>query len=161
MQAAKEVPVRYGSNYKVAPAIVLPCLSIIPFIGTMHMYVPTDELTQYITIYTFLAFLILFTILLVKNIYPPAMLSIESNKISLRFTGNIFLRPGDFSVNIKDIISFTTGEMGGDEYMRLKTKAPSRKFQLSASSYSEQDNLAFNNAMFELSELISGNANNT
>jgi hypothetical protein len=149
-------PVRYGSNYKVVMAIVLPCLLIWPFIEAMQLIPPLEEWQLWLAIFVFLGIIIAFSIWLAMRVYPSATLSVSNNQVSLKFDANNFLSPTDFSFPISDITAFTRGELGGDEYFVITTQNPRRKFQLSASTYSVEDMLLFNEAMVLISEKVRG-----
>ena len=152
----KTFNVRYGRNYKVVLAIVLPCLLIVPFILVMHQYPDLEEWKVWVIIYTFLGCVISLGIWLALRVYPPTELSIHKNEISLWFDHSNFLSPPDFSFQIADITSFTRGEIGEAEYFIFETRNPSRKFQVSASSDKVEDLLLFNEAMVEISEMVNG-----
>jgi len=149
-----QISVRYGRNYNVVLAIVLPCLSIVPFILFMQAYKHMQAWKVWIAIFAFLALVISLSIWLAIKGYPPTVLNISNHEISLSFEPGNFLRPSDFTVNIVDIISCTRKEMGGDEYYVFKTKNPVRTFQLSASSVSLEHLLSFSEAMEEISERV-------
>jgi len=150
----KQFYVRYGNNYRVVLAIVFPCLSIAPFIVLMQLFKPLSEWLVLSIIFAFLGGLILLVLWLVKSVYPKAILSLNENEISLRFKQGNFLSPADFSFSASNVISFETGDLSGDDYMRFKLKNPVRKFQLSAGARSVEEYLAFNEAMVEISEMV-------
>lgn len=150
----KQFPVRYGRNYKIVLAIVLPCLLIVPFILWMQNYKSIEEWKIWLIIFTFLGSVISLSLWLVLQTYPRALFSINKNEISLSFERSNFLNPSNFSFNAIDIKSFTLGEIGGDEYYIFETRNPSRKFQVSPSSRQEEDLLSFNEAMVEISEMV-------
>ena len=140
-------PVRYGRNYRVVLAIVLPALSIVPFIFIMRLFTFENELQEYIAIYLFLAVLAVCTLWLVKNIYPKAIVGVQGEQISIHFPEHNFLSPANFSFQISDITSHTIGSIGTDEYLLLELKNPPRKFQISPRSYSEEDTDAYNSVV--------------
>jgi hypothetical protein len=150
----KQYTVRYGRVYKIVIAMVLPSLSIVPFIWLMRLYAPASELDQYLIIFSFLAVLILFSIWVVLRIYPKATLYIDKKEITLCFNGPGFLKPDDFSVPIHDITYLSPANIVGNDYIVFKTKNPSRKFQLSAPSYKLQEYQEFNIAMNEIREMM-------
>lgn len=152
----KSFPVRYGRNYKVVLAIVLPCLLIGPFIKAMQLIQPLEEWLLWVSIFGFLGIIGAFSVWMATRVYPEATLSINNNEISLRFNASNFLTPSDFSFNIHDITFFTRGSIGSDEYYIITTQKPRRKFQLSASTYKVEDMLLFNQAMAEISEKVRG-----
>ena len=147
-------PVRYGRNYKVVLAIVLPCLLIIPFILTMQGLKSQAEWKIWLIIFSFLFSIIALSVWLVMRVYPPAYLSINNDVVSLTFDSTRFLSPNDFRFEISEISSFTQHEFGGAEYFIFKTINPRRKFQISASSNALEDLLSFNEAMVEISEKL-------
>lgn len=151
----KQFPVRYGRNYKVVLAIVLPCLLIVPFIMLLHGYKPLEEWKVWLIVFAFLGLVISLSVWLTLRVYPKTVLSINSNEISLSFDQNNFLSPTDFNFDIADIISFTQHEIKGGEYFLFETQNPIRKFQVSSSSNSVEDLLSFNEAMTEISEIVS------
>ncbi len=150
----KQFNIRYGSNFKVVLAIVLPCLSIAPFILLMQRFQPLGEWELLFIIFAFLACLISFSVWLALRVYPAAILSIYRDEIRLKFDSSNFLSPGDFSFMVKDITSFTRREIRGEEYFVIKTRNPDRKFQVSVSSYKADDYLSFTEAMAEISEKL-------
>ena len=150
----KEFQVRYGRNYKVVLTIVLPCLLIGPFIYGMQMMPEMEEWKVFVIIYAFLGVIIGFSIWLAMRVYPPTTLYINRNEISLVFNRDNLLAPSDFRFKMEDITSFTKGEIRGDEYFIFETCNPSRKFQISASTYKVEDMLDFNEAMAEISEML-------
>jgi len=152
----KEFRVRYGRNYKVVLAIVLPCLLIVPFILIMQAFPFLEEWKIWTLIYAFLGCLILFSLWLVMRVYPSTILRIRNNEIDLSFNHRHFFSPTDFSFTVDDIITFHRKELGGDEYFMIETGNPRRKFQISASSNEEEDELSFNEAMYEISEMMGG-----
>lgn len=149
-------PVRYGRNYKVVMAIVLPCLLIWPFIEALQLIKPLEEWLLWVSIFGFLGIISVFSVWLAKRVYPATTLSIDNDKVSLKFDPSNFLSPTDFTFTIADITSFTRGEIRGDEYYIIETQNPRRKFQLSQSTYSVEDMLLFNEAMVEISEKVRG-----
>lgn len=149
-------PVRYGRNYKVVMAIVLPCLLIAPFIYAMKLIQPMEEWLLWISIFGFLGIIGAFSVWIATRVYPEATLSIHNNQVSLRFNASGFLSPTDFTFTTDDIIFFTRGTIGTDEYYIITTRNPRRKFQLSASTYKLEDMLLFNQAMVEISEKVRG-----
>ncbi len=149
-------PVRYGRNYKVVLAIVLPGLLTWPFIQAMQVLPDMPEWLVFVTIFSFLGIISIFAVWMAKRVYPAATLSIDNEKVSLRFDPSNFLSPVDFTFTIADITSVTLHEIRGDEYYIFVTQNPRRKFQLSASTYSVEDILLFNEAMVEISEKVRG-----
>lgn len=149
-------PVRYGRNYKVVMAIVLPCLLIWPFIEAMQRIQHLEEWILWVSIFGFLGIISAFSVWLATRVYPEATLSINNDEVSLRFNPASFLSPTDFTFTIDDITFFTRGSIGGDEYYIITTRNPRRKFQLSASTYKVEDMLLFNQAMVEISEKVRG-----
>ncbi|HOZ91262.1 MAG TPA: hypothetical protein PKX59_10115 [Bacteroidia bacterium] len=149
-------PIRYGRNYKVVMAIVLPCLLIWPFIEALQLIKPLEEWLLWVSIFGFLGIISAFSVWLATRVYPEATLSIHNNQVSLKFNSSNFLSPADFTFTIADITSFTRGEVGSDEYYIIITQNPRRKFQLSASTYKVEDMLLFNQAMVEISEKVRG-----
>jgi hypothetical protein len=153
----KQFSVRYGRNYAVVLivlAIVLPCLLIAPFIYLMQGLKPLEDWKALVIIFGFLGCIISLGLWLVFSVYPPAVLSINNNEISLSFKRTFFLTPSNFSFNISDITSFTRGEIGGDEYFLFKTRNPVRTFQVSASSYSFEDSFSFDGVMSDINEMV-------
>lgn len=150
----KQLPVRYGRSYKVILAIVLPSLLILPFIFWMQGYKSLEEWKVWLIVFTFLGIIISLSVWLALRIYPPTILRINKNEISLLFDPGNFLRPSDFSFKISDIVSITRHQMGEDEYFLFETRNPLRKFQVSSSSKSVEGLLIFNEAMFEISEMV-------
>ena len=150
----KTFNVRYGRNYKVVLAIVLPCLLIVPFILLMQYVKFLEEWKVWVIIYIFLGCIISLSLWLVLRVYPSTEFSIRKNEISLSFDHSNFLSPPDFSFLIADITSFTRGEIGEAEYFIFETCNPSRKFQVSASSDKVEDLLSFNEAMVEIGEMV-------
>lgn len=149
----KKISVRYGRNYKVVLAIVLPCFLIAPFIWLMQKYAYFfKEWEVWVLIFTFLASLIWFIVWLALMVYPKTVLSINRDDVSLSFDPNNFFSPRDFRFNISDITSFTKHEINGDEYFLFETKNPTRKFQISSYSYEIGNFISFNEAMVEISE---------
>ncbi len=155
----KQFSVRYGRNYKVVLAIVLPCLLIVPFIFIMQALKFIEEWKVWFIIIGFLGGIIGLALWLAFRVYPSATLGINKNEISLSFKQTGFLSPVDFSFGIPDIISFTRNETGGGVYFLFKTQKPFRKFQVSSSSNSIEDTISFNEVMFEISEMVNS-ANN-
>lgn len=149
-------PVRYGRNYKVVLAIVLPGLLTWPFIEAMQQIPALSDWLMWVTVFSFLGIISFVGVWLAKRVYPPATLSINNNQVSLKFDTSNFLSPVDFTFRIEDITSFTRGEIGGDEYFIFVTRNPRRKFQISQSTYSVDDYLLFNQAMVEISEKVRG-----
>ena len=147
-----DFPVRYGHSYKVVLAIVLPALSIVPFIFIMRLFQLENELEEYFFIFSFLGVLILSTIWLVKNIYPKAIVDIQLDQITIHFQNNNIFSPKNFTFKIADIKSFTPRKIAGTDYLVLETQNPNHKFQLSARSYSEEDYLLFNEMMVLINE---------
>ena len=157
---ANQFYVRYGNNHSVILAIVLPCLSIAPFIWLMQLFKDLEEWLVLFIIFAFLGALILFVLWLVKRVSPQAILSFNKNEISLQFKQGNYLSPTDFCFSTANVTSFITGDLRGDDYMRFKLKNPVRKFQLSAGAYGVEEYLAFNEAMVEISEMVNA-ANET
>ena len=151
-----QFPVRYGRNYKVVMAIVLPCLLIWPFIEALQLIEPLEEWQLWVSIFAFLGIIITFSVWLAMRVYPPAFMSIDKDQVSLKFDPSNFLSPADFTFPISDITAFTLGEIRGDEYYVITTQNPGRKFQISASTYSVEDMLLYNEAMVEISEKVRG-----
>ena len=151
---SKQFSVRYGRNYKVVLAIVLPGLLIAPFILLMQEYKPLEEWKIWLIIFGFLGSVISLSIWLATRVYPPTILSITENKIDLTFEPWRFLSPSDFSFYISDITSFTEKEIGTDTYYLFEVQNPYRKFQISSASYAIEDSLSFNEAMVEISEMV-------
>ncbi len=152
----KSFTVRYGRNYKVIMAIVLPCLLIWPFIEAMQLIEPLEEWLLWLSIFVFLGIISGFSVWLAMRVYPPAFMSIDKDRISLKFNPSNFISPSDFTFTIAEITYFTRGEIRGDEYYIIETQKPRRKFQLSQSTFSVEDMLLFNEAMLEISEKVRG-----
>lgn len=149
-------PVRYGRNYKVVMAIVLPCLLIWPFIEALQVIKPMEEWLLWVSIFGFLIIIGAFSVWIATRVYPEATLSINNDQVSLRFNPSRFPGPTDFTFTINDITFFTRGSVGTDEYYTITTRNPRRKFQLSASTNKVEDMLLFNQAMVEISEKVRG-----
>ena len=158
---AKTFAVRYGRNYKVVLAIILPCLLIIPFVLLLQVFKSLEEWKIWLIIFVFLGAVISLCLWLVLRVYPPTELNINENEISLSFAHRNFLSPADFSFNVADITSFTRHEIRGDEYFVFETRNPARKFQISPSSDSIDDFLSFNEALTAIGEAVNkvNNAN--
>ena len=153
-----EFPVRFGRNYKIVLAIVLPCLLIVPFIFILQWYHPKEEWSIWVIIFLFLAMLITLCLWLVLRLYPKAVISIRQDAMAIHFQKQAFYSPANISLYFSDITSFTNRRLGGDEYYVIKTKNPKRKFQLSPLSNSVNDLLAFEQAMLQIAEKIELNA---
>ncbi len=156
MSVLKEFPVRYGRTYKVVLAIVLPCLLILPFIYLMLEFKSLEEWKVWVIIYVFLGAIIGLSIWLALRLYPKALFCISRDEISLVFNRDNLLAPSDFSFKVAEIIKFKQGTIGDDEYYIFTTQNPSRKFQISASSYKVEDMLDFYEAMAEIGEMVNG-----
>lgn len=150
----KEFQVRYGRNYKVVLAIVLPCLLIVPFIYILQSFKDMEEWKLMVIIYSFLGGIISLALWLVLRTYPPTILGINNNEISLSFKQTGFLSTSNFSFSISDIVSLNHYEMEDSEYFLIETQNPKRKFQISAYSNSIEDLTSFKEAMFEINELV-------
>ena len=150
----KQVNIRYGRNYKVVLAIVLPCLLIWPFILLMQQFKSLEEWQVWVIIYAFLGVIISLTLWLVLNVYPKATLSFYRDEISLTFKPGIFPGPSGFSFFLPDIISLTLHQIGGDGYYVFETRNPKRKFQVSPVSRSLEELTSFNEMMEEIREKI-------
>jgi len=150
----KQFPVRYGRNYKVVLAIVLPGLLTIPFILWMQKYPNLAEWEIWLFIISFLGVIISTSLWLSMRVYPPCIFSINNQVVSLSFSRRNLLSPSDFSFNVADITSFTRGEIRGDEYFVFEIQQPACKFQVSAYAYTVESKLSFNEAMVEISELV-------
>ena len=153
-----EFSVRIGRNYKIVLAITLPCLLIVPFIFILQWYHPKEEWSVWVIIFIFLAMLITLCLWLVLRLYPKAIIRFGQDGIEIQFQKQVFYRRANISLNFSDIISFTNRQLGGDEYYVVKTKNPKRKFQLSPVSDSENNLLAFEQAMLQIAEKIELNA---
>jgi hypothetical protein len=127
---------------------------IAPFILYMQGQHSLKEWEVWFIIFAFLACLITFSIWLVIRVYPPAIFSIDKDRISLSFNPGNSLSPTDFSFIISEIKSFTRGEIKGEEYFVFETRNPARKFQISPFSHKVEDLLSFNEAMVEISGMI-------
>lgn len=125
-----------------------------PFIWLMRLYVKVNVWQTYVIIFAFLALLFLSVIWVVLRIYPNAILYINEKELNLSFTEYSFLKPDDFSVKITDIIYLTPLKITGNDSGVFKTKNPSRKFRLSATSYNPQEYEEFNIAMSEIWEIL-------
>lgn len=145
-----EFPVRVGQIYKVVLAIVLPCLLIVPFIYFLQHARFKEEWFVWVAIVFFLAMLITLSRWLVLISYPKVVISIQETIIDIRFKKQLFFGRKNISLYFSDIISFTSKQLGDDEYFVIKTKNPKRKLQISASSNSEKDLLAFERAMLQI-----------
>lgn len=146
--------VRYGQNYKVGLAIVLPSLLLIPFILVIAEFKFIQEWMLWLIIFGFLGFVISLSMWLVFRVYPIASLHINQNEISLLFKRSGFPGPSNFSFYITDVDSFTQNEIGGREYFIIETRNPFRKFQISSASNSLDDTLSFEEAMLKVSKLV-------
>lgn len=151
----KQYPVRYGRSRNVVFAIVLPCLSIAPFIFLLQLFKPLDDWLAYLIIFAFLACVIFVALRIVKIIYPSAVLNVGNGEFSLRFTSPYLIRPAGFTLKAADIISFTRGTIDDADYLRFETRTHPRKFQLSARSRSMEDYESFKQAMTEINEMVS------
>lgn len=145
---------RYGQNYKVGLAIVLPSLLLIPFILLIAEFKFIQEWLLWLIIFGFLGFVISLSMWLVFRVYPLTTLIINQNEISLLFKRSGFPGPSNFSFYITDVYSFTQNEIGGREYFIIETQNPFRKFQISSASNSLDDILSFEEAMLQISEMI-------
>ena len=145
---------RYGQNYKVGLAIVLPSLLLIPFIYFMAEFNSIHEWLLWLIIFGFLGFVISFSMWLVFRVYPLATLIINQNEISLLFKRSGFPGPSNFSFFIIDVDSFSQNEIGGREYFIIETRSPFRKFQISSASNSLDDILSFEEARVLLGEMV-------
>ncbi|HAN77278.1 MAG TPA: hypothetical protein DCQ31_05635, partial [Bacteroidales bacterium] len=136
---AKQFSVRYGRNYKVVLAIVLPCLLIIPFIFILQRVKNMEEWQLMLIIYGFLGGIIGLALWLVLRTYPPTILGINNHEISLSFKQTGFLSTSNISFSISDIVSLNHYKMEDSEYFLIETQNPKRKFQISAYSNSIED----------------------
>lgn len=136
-----EYPLRYGRNYKVVLAIILPCLLIIPFVFLMQNEVLKflAEWQIWTIVFLFLGLLIALCLLLVLSVYPAAVLVISGDELSIQFERRYWFSPANFSFKFDEIVSFTSNFIGTDEYFIIKTKNPSRTFQISVISRSIED----------------------
>lgn len=150
----KQFPVRYGRNYKVVLAIILPSLAIVPFIFWMQGFKSLEEWKIWLIIFVFLGVIIIMSIWLAMRVYPEAILTINKDEISFSFTAGKLMSPVDFSFNLSDITSFKRHEINGAEYFLFETQNPYRKFQISASTSSVEDLLSFNEAMSIMNESL-------
>ncbi|MBC7915983.1 MAG: hypothetical protein H7Y07_17875 [Pyrinomonadaceae bacterium] len=146
--------VRYGRNYKVVLAIVLPSLLIVPFILVLRMYPSLEEWKVWTIIITFLGAISFLSVWLAIRVYPPTILGINGDTISFSFKRADFLSPSDFSFKVADITSITPREIRGDQYYIFEISNPSRKFQVSSASYDWEDSLSFEEAMAEIGEMV-------
>lgn len=151
---AKQISVRYGRNYQIVLGIVLPCLLIVPFIQIMQAYKNLEEWKVWTFIFLFLGLIVSLCLWIVLKAYPPAMLSISNQTITLSFNRWSLFSRTDFSFRIADITSFSRKEINGDEYVVFKIKHPARTFQISAHSYDWEDSLAFSNTIDEIAEML-------
>lgn len=152
----KEFQIRYGRFYKIIIAIILPSFLIAPFILLLHRFGKSFEEWQvWITIFSFLGFIILLSIWLVFQVYPMAILSINKNELSLTFKQQFSLLNTNFTFTIEDITDFKELEIAGAAYFVFETRNPTRKFQISALRNTVDDILLFNEAMAEISEMLS------
>ncbi len=138
IKAMKEYYVRYGRNRNVAWAIVLPCLSIAPFIELMKSLKPMSDWATYLLIFTFFALVILLTIALLKRLYPKVKLVIDDTQLEIQFDQITFHPRDGIIVKAGEIINFSYGAAGLPyvrDYMRFETKCKPYRFQLSAMSY--------------------------
>ena len=136
-------------------AVVLPSLLIVPFIFVLQRFKPLEEWKVWIIIYGFLGGIIALSLWLAFRTYPTSILSINNNEINLSFKRTSFLSPPDFSFSISDIKSFRRSEIGGYEYYIFEIQNPFRKFQVSSASNSFEDLVSLDEAMLEISELVS------
>jgi len=146
--------VRYGRNYKVGLAIVLPSFLLIPFIYLLAEFKSIQEWLLWLIIFGFLGFVISLSLWLVFRVYPIASLNLNHNEISLIFKRSGFPGPSNFSFFITDVDSFTQNEIGGAQYCIIKTRNPFRKFQISSASNSLDDTLSFEEARVRLNEMM-------
>ena len=153
-----QYPIRYGRNYKVVLAIVLPCLLIIPFIFLMQneVFKTWAEWEIWAAVFLFLGLLIALCLFLVFRVYPSAVLVINDNVFSIQFERSNWFGPTDFSFRFDEIVSFTSNFIGTDEYFLIKTKNPNHTFQISAASRSYEEIVAFENAMISINERLNG-----
>lgn len=146
--------VRYGRNYKLGLAIVLPSLLLVPFIIFLSAFKSLQEWMLWLIIFGFLGIVISLSMWLVFRVYPLATIIITQNEISLLFKRSGLPGPSDFSIYISDIHSFTRHQIGGNDYFLFETRNPFRKFQVSAASDSLEDIISFYEAMSELGEKV-------
>lgn len=149
-----EFKVRFGRNYKVVLAIVLPGLLVAPLIMAMQLLPDLEEWQIWLIIFSFLTIMISFSVWMALRVYPPCVMRIDGNRISMTFNANHSFRPADFSFYINDITFFERGEIRGDEFYVIRIRNPRRTFQLSADAYEVDAYLSFNQAMVEISEKI-------
>jgi hypothetical protein len=149
----KQFSVRYGRNYLIVLAIVCPSLLIIPFIFIMTLFPDLAEWQIWVTIFTFIASIIALSFWLVFNIYPIAVINIRNAEISLTFKRSRLFGPASFSFYSYDILQIKEHTIGSATYFMVETTNPSRKFQISAKSYSLEDSLEFESALFALQKL--------
>jgi hypothetical protein len=154
----KQLSVRYGRNYLVVLAIVCPSLLIIPFIFILTLFPHLAEWQIWVTIFTFIASIIALSFWLIFNIYPIAVLNIRNAEISLTFKRSRLFGPASFSFYSSDIKQIKEYTMGSANYIIVETANPSRKFQISASSYKPEDILEFESALSALQELAKTNS---
>lgn len=149
-----EFPARVGQIYKVVLAIILPCFLIVPFIYILQQVRLMEEWHVWVVIVVFLAMLITLTLWRVLHAYPKALISIQETTIDIRFKKKLFFGRKNICIHFSDICSFTNKQLGGDEYLVIKTKNPKRKLQISASSNNEHDLVAFERAMLQITRKL-------
>jgi hypothetical protein len=161
--------VRYGNNYKIVLAIVLPMLlTVYPFILLMQGFSTLNIWQFYLIIYLFLGFVILFTLWLVKKIYTTVIVSINNTEIKIEFLQKNLFSPSDFtlktheikSVSCKNTLDFKSLKNGsivrnisnGDSCLIVKTSIKPSKFQLSAFTYTLEDQNNFDKIVSEIAK---------
>ena len=157
----KQISMRYGRNYKLVLATVVPCLLILPFIFFMQQLKGLSDWQLWILIFVFLGLLFLFTLWLVLRVYPPTVLEINLDRISLTFLQYNFLSPQSFSFHIADIVDFTLFGENENAFVLFKTKNPSRTFQLSPATKEITDVNEFDLAMQEITEKLNATETRT
>lgn len=149
-----EFPARVGRNYKVVLAIILPCLLIVPFIYFLQGNRIEAEWNLWAVIIVFLALVITLSLWLALRSFPRAVISLQQNTIKIQFEKRAIFSRNNISINFPDIMSFTSKQLGGDEYFVMKTKGPKRKLQFSPASNNKNDLLAFERGMLQIAERL-------
>lgn len=137
--------IRVTNTWKVVLTIVLvPSLTITPAIILGALYGPVlPDWLQYTIIYALLIACGVATLAIVKRSSPAAIMTLSDDGFSVDFKDKSFLSPSSFKIKISEITNFSIEGNATYDYMSFSTSVRPRRFNISAYSSGDEDQLLF------------------
>jgi len=150
--------IRVTNTTKVVLTLVLVPVSIVPAILLMAVKFPNlPEWAIWTAITSMLVLAVGLTLYMVKRITPQAILTLHEDGFDVDFARKDFFTPNSFSIKINDVTNFFAEGKDDLYYLNFTTSVQPHKFNIEASSRSEEDLASFTELMGKVAQMIVDN----